>query len=108
MPPLALPFCRTEYCFDLSASAFTPPPKVDSTVIRLVPLAKLRYPADKRMLEVTLAAAFGNRRKMLRSSLSTAYDDAEDWLRQAEIDPTRRAEILSVEEFCRLASMKPD
>jgi 16S rRNA (adenine1518-N6/adenine1519-N6)-dimethyltransferase len=96
--------CDIEHCFDLPASAFTPPPKVASTVIKLTPLAKPRYPADKRALESTVAAAFGNRRKMLRSSLATLHGNATDWLRQADIDPTRRAETLNIEEFCRLAS----
>ena len=99
--------CEIEHCFDLPPSAFVPPPKVSSTVIKLIPLTKPHYEADKRKLEKTLAAAFGNRRKMLRSSLSTASDDTESWLRAADIDPTRRAETLSVEEFCRLARNFP-
>ncbi len=99
--------CDIEHCFDLPASAFVPPPKVVSAVIKLMPLAKPRYQADKKQLETTLAAAFGNRRKMLRSSLATVSDHTESWLRSAGIDPTRRAETLSVEEFCRLACMMP-
>jgi 16S rRNA (adenine1518-N6/adenine1519-N6)-dimethyltransferase len=97
--------CDVEHCFDLPASAFVPPPKVDSTVIKLTPLKKPRYPADKDKLEKTLAAAFGNRRKMLRSSLSTVSSDSKAWLEAAGIDSTRRAETLSVEEFCALARL---
>lgn len=95
--------CDTEHCFDLPPGAFAPPPKVTSTVVKLKPFAKPHYAADKKALESTLAAAFGNRRKMLRSSLTTVSDDSVGWLTRAEIDPTRRAETLSVEEFCRLA-----
>lgn len=95
--------CDVQDCFDLPPGAFTPPPKVTSTVVKLTPLAKPRFPADKKTLEKTLAAAFGNRRKMLRSSLGTISDKPIEWLQSAGIDPTRRAETLNVEEFCRLA-----
>lgn len=94
--------CDVEHCFDLPASAFTPPPKVASSVIKLIPLPAPRYPARKETLEMVLAAAFGQRRKMLRSSLGSLSTDTESWLRAAHIDPTRRAETLSIEEFCRL------
>ncbi|HEU5046327.1 MAG TPA: 16S rRNA (adenine(1518)-N(6)/adenine(1519)-N(6))-dimethyltransferase RsmA [Rickettsiales bacterium] len=97
--------CDVYDCFDLPAGAFTPPPKVDSTVVQVTPLKKPRYPVDRKALEKTLAAAFGNRRKMLRSSLGTLSSDSEGWLKRSGIDPTRRAETLSVEEFCRLASV---
>jgi 16S rRNA (adenine1518-N6/adenine1519-N6)-dimethyltransferase len=95
--------CDIEHCFDLPASAFTPPPKVDSSVVKLVPLAVPRFPADRKILASILMAAFGQRRKMLRSSLSSISEDAEKWLKSADIEPTRRAETLAVEEFCRLA-----
>jgi 16S rRNA (adenine1518-N6/adenine1519-N6)-dimethyltransferase len=98
--------CEVDHCFDLPASAFVPPPKVASSVVRLTPLAKPRAAADKKRLEAVLAAAFGQRRKMLRSSLSSLSANAEGWLKAANIDPTRRAETLSVEEFCALACSK--
>ncbi len=96
--------CDAQPCFDLPASAFTPPPKVTSTVIRLTPLERPRAPADKKMLEAVLASAFGQRRKMLRSSLASLSPHAQEALRLSDIDPTRRAETLSVEEFCTLTS----
>ncbi len=95
--------CETQPCFILPASAFTPPPKIDSAVIRLVPREKPAFPADKKTLETVLAAAFGQRRKMLRSALSTLATDSVKWLESAGIDPTRRAETLTVKEFCSLA-----
>lgn len=95
--------CETQPCFILPASAFTPPPKIDSAVIRLVPYKQPAFKADKKTLEAILAAAFGQRRKMLRSSLSALATDSVKWLESANIDPTRRAETLTVKEFCSLA-----
>lgn len=100
--------CETQPCFILPASAFTPPPKIDSAVIRLVPRAKPEFPAEKKTLETVLAAAFGQRRKMLRSALSALASDSVKWLESAGIDPTRRAETLTVKEFCRLAETFSD
>jgi 16S rRNA (adenine1518-N6/adenine1519-N6)-dimethyltransferase len=89
--------------FDIAPAAFTPPPKVVSTVVELVPRATPLAPADPRLLERVTAAAFGQRRKMLRSSLKPLGVAAEELLAQAGIAGTRRAEELSVEEFCALA-----
>jgi 16S rRNA (adenine1518-N6/adenine1519-N6)-dimethyltransferase len=88
--------------FDIDRRAFTPPPKVASTVVELVPRAQPLAPADPDILERVTAAAFGQRRKMLRQSLK-ALGDATALLAAAEIAPTRRAEELSIEEFCALA-----
>lgn len=89
--------------FDIPPSAFTPPPKVVSTVVQLVPLAQPRAKAVQAALERVTAAAFNQRRKMLRSSLKSLGVDVEALLTRAAIEPTRRAEELSVEEFCALA-----
>ncbi|MEI7669240.1 MAG: 16S rRNA (adenine(1518)-N(6)/adenine(1519)-N(6))-dimethyltransferase RsmA [Pseudomonadota bacterium] len=97
--------CQVEYCFDLPAHAFTPPPKVESAVIKLTPHKKLPFNAEKQMLDKVVSAAFGNRRKMLRSSLKTITDKPQELLKQAGIDEERRAETLSLEEFCRLAEI---
>ncbi|GGD85638.1 ribosomal RNA small subunit methyltransferase A [Aureimonas endophytica] len=88
--------------FDVSREAFTPPPKVTSSIVRLVPRPE---PIDVplKSLETVTAAAFGQRRKMLRQSLKSLGGEA--LLVRAEIDPQRRAETLSVEEFCRLARL---
>lgn len=95
--------CDVDHCFDLPGSAFTPPPKIDSSVIRLTPLAKPRAPAEYKKLESLVAAAFGQRRKMLRAALASYFPNVIQSLEAAGIDPTRRAETLSVEEFCRLS-----
>jgi 16S rRNA (adenine1518-N6/adenine1519-N6)-dimethyltransferase len=96
--------CDCEACFDIGPRAFTPPPKVSSTVIKLSPRAAPRAAANWRDMEAVTRAAFGQRRKMLRASLkSLAGSKAEELLRTAGITPTARAEELSVEEFGSLA-----
>lgn len=96
--------CKVERVFDISPQAFTPPPKVMSTVVNLTPHPQPLAPADPKILSCVVKAAFGQRRKMLRSSLrSIGHEKTEDILNQAGIDPTRRAEELSVTEFCHLA-----
>jgi len=89
--------------FDLPPRAFVPPPKVTSTVVSLVPRAMPLAPANKATLERVTAAAFGQRRKMLRASLKRLGVPVEALLAVAEIVPTARAEELSVAEFCALA-----
>lgn len=95
--------CEVRRLFDLPPSAFVPPPKVTSTVVHLVPRPRSERLADLRPLERVTAAAFGQRRKMLRASLRSLGSDAEALLAEAGIEPTRRAETLSVVEFCALA-----
>lgn len=89
--------------FDIDRRAFTPPPAVTSTLVELIPRDKPLAQADPRILEKVVAAAFGQRRKMLRSALRSLVPDAEGLLNAAGIKPTDRAEQLSVEDFCRLA-----
>jgi 16S rRNA (adenine1518-N6/adenine1519-N6)-dimethyltransferase len=93
---------RARKLFDVAPSAFVPPPSVVSAVVELVPRAAPLAPAEPKALERVVAAAFGQRRKMLRQSLKAA-GDALAMCEKAGIDPTRRAETLSVEEFCALA-----
>lgn len=92
--------CRSRIVFDVPAQAFTPPPKVTSSVVHMLPL-EAPMEADLKRLERVTQAAFGQRRKMLRQSLKPLGGEA--LLAAAGIDPTRRAETLSVEEFVRLA-----
>ena len=92
---------RPSRVFDLPARAFTPPPKVASTVVHFAPPVA---DADLDALEGVTAAAFGQRRKMLRSSLKTLYgDNLDKALATAGLDPTARAETVSVEKFLILA-----
>lgn len=87
--------------FDVPPQAFTPPPKVTSTVVNLTPRPQ-PLPCDAKKLERITHAAFGQRRKMLRQSLKPLGGEA--LLNKADIDPARRAETLSVEEFVTLAN----
>jgi 16S rRNA (adenine1518-N6/adenine1519-N6)-dimethyltransferase len=89
--------------FDVPARAFVPPPNVTSSVVNIVPRAEPLAPADQRALERVTAAAFGQRRKMLRASLKSLGIAVEPLLARAGILPTARAEELSVSEFCALA-----
>jgi 16S rRNA (adenine1518-N6/adenine1519-N6)-dimethyltransferase len=89
--------------FDVGPRAFVPAPKVTSTLVRIEPRAEPLSPCQREDLERVTAAAFGQRRKMLRQSLKSLGIDPEPLLSSAGIAPTRRAEELSVEEFCALA-----
>ncbi len=88
---------------DLPPQAFTPPPKVSSAVVHLTALPEPRYPADAAVLSRVVAAAFNQRRKMLRASLKGVAPNIEDHLAAAGIKPTDRAEQIGLEEFCALA-----
>lgn len=89
--------CHAEILFDVPARAFTPPPKVDSAIIQLHPKENPPDAATFARMEQTVARAFNQRRKMVRSSLK-GYD-----FEAADIDPTVRAEQLSVDDFLRLS-----
>lgn len=99
---LAQWLCDVRPLFNVDRKAFTPPPAVTSTVVSLIPRPIPLASAKMDVLEKVTAAAFGQRRKMLRSSLKT-LGDAENILNQIGIAPTRRAETLTVEEFCAIA-----
>ena len=88
--------------FDVAASAFTPPPKVTSSLVRLVP-RPAPMACNVATLERVTAAAFGQRRKMLRQSLRALGVDAARLLADAGIEVTRRAEEIDVKGFVALA-----
>jgi 16S rRNA (adenine1518-N6/adenine1519-N6)-dimethyltransferase len=94
---------ESKILFDLPPRAFVPPPKVTSSVVGLIPRAVPLAPAAKPALERVTAAAFGQRRKMLRSSLRSLGVAVDDLLAATGIPPTARAEELTVPEFCALA-----
>jgi len=94
--------CEARILFDVNASAFVPPPKVKSSLVRFVPRAE-PMPCDRRLLEAVTQAAFGQRRKMLRQSLRSLGADVPALIAAAGLDPTGRAEDVSVEEFVLLA-----
>lgn len=94
--------CEARIVFTAPARAFTPPPKVDSAVVRFVERAD-RYD-DLEALERVASAAFGQRRKMLRSALKALTPDADALLREAGLEPTARAEDIDQAGFRSLAN----
>lgn len=98
--------CKGHRLFDIPPSAFTPPPKVMSSVVHLAPSEALLSSRNctQSDIEKVAKAAFGQRRKMLRVSLKTLTSNVTHLLEEAKITPTARAEELSVEDFDRLAA----
>ena len=94
--------CEARIAFDVNASAFVPPPKVKSSLLRLVPRSA-PMPCDRGALEAVTQAAFGQRRKMLRQSLRSLGGEPAELIAAASLDPTARAEQISVEQFVLLA-----
>ncbi|MCZ4268256.1 MULTISPECIES: 16S rRNA (adenine(1518)-N(6)/adenine(1519)-N(6))-dimethyltransferase RsmA [Tritonibacter] len=94
---------EAKIALSLPPGAFTPPPKVSSAVVHLTALPEPRFPADAAILSRVVAAAFNQRRKMLRASLKGVSPQIEDHLNAAGIPPTERAEQVSLEGFCALA-----
>ena len=95
--------CQTGIALTLPPQAFTPPPKVSSAVVSLTPHPAPPDPALLAALEDVTRAAFGQKRKMLRASLKSAFKAPDEVLAALSIDPTRRAETLTIEEFVGLA-----
>ena len=95
--------CDVSKVFDIPAGAFLPAPKVTSTLVNIRPKPAPAKVDDKALQAVT-QAGFNQRRKMLRASLKSIVSDPLSLLEKAGIEPTRRAEELSVDEFCHLAN----
>jgi len=94
--------CRAESLFRVGPGAFSPPPKVDSAVVRLIPYAQLPWPArDERRLAELVNQAFSQRRKTLRNSLKKLLD--AETIAAAGVDPGERPEQVTVADFVRLA-----
>ncbi len=95
--------CQVDLALRLPPTAFVPPPKVWSAVVSFIPHSNQPSPEMFRAIERVTAAAFGKRRKMLRAAMKGLM--GESLLIEAEIDPQRRGETLSVAEFNRLAAL---
>ncbi|MEQ1890536.1 MAG: 16S rRNA (adenine(1518)-N(6)/adenine(1519)-N(6))-dimethyltransferase RsmA [Alphaproteobacteria bacterium] len=95
--------CDAHMLFDIDPRAFTPAPRVTSTVVQITPRATPRGKAELLDLQTVAAAAFGQRRKMLRRSLTALGVDTNTLLESAGIPPTARAEEIDIESFCALA-----
>lgn len=94
--------CEARILFDVNAAAFVPPPKVTSSVLHIVP-RQAPLACDRKLLETVTQAAFGQRRKMLRQSLRSLGVDVPALIAEAGLDPTARAEDISVHGFVALA-----
>ena len=94
--------CQAKILFDIPPSAFVPQPKVTSSLVRLTPRSS-PLPCDREMLERVTAAAFGQRRKMLRQSLRSLGVEPLSLLDRAGLDPTERAEDIPISGFVALA-----
>ncbi len=95
--------CHTETLFDINPKAFTPPPKVTSTLVEFIPKTLPPDAPEIGALETVTRAAFSQRRKMLRSSLKAIFPKPLETLKRAEIEPDWRAEQVDLAGFCRLA-----
>ncbi len=95
--------CEARICFELPPQAFSPPPKVTSAVVHITALPAPRFAANPKILSEVVARAFNQRRKMLRASLKGLLPDMAEVLTSVGIDPQRRAETVSLREFCALA-----
>lgn len=101
-------FFAVRYLFKVSPGCFSPPPKVDSAVIEAVPVADAENGSRSRLYERIVATAFRTRRKQLNRSLRGIVPTPQVWLEEAGIDPKRRPETLTVQEFWRLARTCPN
>lgn len=95
-------FCDNEALFDVPPSAFYPPPKVDSAVIRMVPRTPTVIAQDLPTLELVVRTAFNQRRKTIHNALKTLLDDAA--LHALKIDPMQRPQTLSVDAYVRISN----
>lgn len=94
---------KVRILFDVSPRAFRPEPKVTSSVVELIPRGEPLAPAKPDFLQLITKVAFGQRRKMMRTSLKALHPDTTCLLKMAGISPTSRPEKISVQEFCSIA-----
>lgn len=97
--------CAVTHLFNIPPGAFTPPPKVSSSVVRMVPRRRADDDPQFETVEKLTAAAFGQRRKMLRKSLKTLGVDTDALLTKSNITPTARAEDIPVQGFIDMAKV---
>ncbi len=96
--------CQAELLFEVPPEAFEPPPKVQSAIVRLIPHRKAIYPdCDERRLAQIVQAAFAQRRKTLRNNLKKVL--SVERIESIGLDPSCRAETLSLDDFVRLAAL---
>ena len=95
--------CDTKIAFNVPATAFTPPPKVESTLVHFEALKEPKFPAEVEALEFVVSKAFNQRRKMLRGALKGYFQNVEEALVSIGVLPTKRAEDITVQEYCAMS-----
>jgi len=95
--------CDTKIAFNVPATAFTPPPKVESTLVHFEALREPKFPAEVEVLEFVVSKAFNQRRKMLRGALKGYFQNVEEALVSIGVLPTKRAEDITVQEYCAMS-----
>ena len=97
--------CDAKIAFNVPASAFTPPPKVESTLVHFESLKQPKFPAEVEVLEFVVSKAFNQRRKMLRGALKGYFQNVEEGLLSIGVLPTKRAEDITVQEYCAMSQI---
>ena len=97
--------CDTKIAFNVPATAFTPPPKVESTLVHFEALKEPKFPAEVEILEFVVSKAFNQRRKMLRGALKGYFQNVEEGLASIGVLPTKRAEDITVQEYCAMSQI---
>jgi 16S rRNA (adenine1518-N6/adenine1519-N6)-dimethyltransferase len=95
--------CQSKMLFSVNKSIFTPPPKVTSAIVEIIPKEKPLFDVEFEKLEVVVAAAFNQRRKMIKASLKSVFVNPVEILESCNIKPDLRAEKLSIIDFCKIA-----
>ena len=97
-------YCETHHLFDVKPESFSPPPKVDSAIIKIVPRTDIKHPVkDEILFQKLVTQAFSQRRKTIRNNLKKIVNDEQ--LNAANINPQSRPETLPVESFIKLTNM---
>ena len=97
--------CDTKIAFNVPATAFTPPPKVESALVHFEALKEPKFPAEVEVLEFVVSKAFNQRRKMLRGALKGYFQNVEEGLLSIGVLPTKRAEDITVQEYCAMSKI---
>ena len=97
--------CDTKIAFNVPATAFTPPPKVESALVHFEALKEPKFPAEVEVLEFVVSKAFNQRRKMLRGALKGYFQNVEEGLFSIGVLPTKRAEEITVQEYCAMSQI---
>jgi 16S rRNA (adenine1518-N6/adenine1519-N6)-dimethyltransferase len=96
--------CNTKMLFTVDKNVFTPPPKITSAIVEIIPKSEIDEKVDLKKLQKVVAFAFNQRRKMIKSALKNVFfEKTVEILESCNINPQDRAEQLSIADFCNLA-----